>query len=506
MSLRTRLVATLVALSIPLIAGSSWLQGRLDARDHARWLIEFATARMLDGGREACEADPVRFPPLRTPRSRGGGPGLRPDGPGGPPRGERPGPGPGGRPDSGYRPGPNLGSDLGPGSGPGPEVELFAYDPEFRSANPRAPEFPASLEQSLRTGARSASELVKSDNRRHVRVAVRMDWETGPCAILLAWRPGPGPRVSPGQWVTVASVTLGLLAATFLAAGPLVARLRRLTEEVLAASESGYAHQVTATGNDELTDLAHAFNRAGEEVREQITTVESRERALREFVADTTHDVMTPMTVLHGHLDALRRTEGVDPAVLGDALEEVHYMASLVSNLAASAKLVAGARAPERNPVDLHALVERVVARHAPIAREKGIELNHGLCPEPLSTLGDVTLIQQAASNLVHNAVRYGRPGGHVAVLLERDGPGRFAIRVVDDGPGVAPEELESILARSGRSDEARSRHPEGQGLGLPIVQQVVTQHGFELELRTAPDGGLEAVIRGDLDEPSPAG
>ena len=84
-----------------------------------------------------------------------------------------------------------------------------------------------------------------------------------------------------------------------------------------------------------------------------------------------------PMTVLKGHLSALRNTEGgLDPEVLHDAMEEVQYITSLLQDLGASAKLEAGELAVEQGKVDMNAIMERVVARHSPIARQKGVEPN----------------------------------------------------------------------------------------------------------------------------------
>jgi signal transduction histidine kinase len=109
---------------------------------------------------------------------------------------------------------------------------------------------------------------------------------------------------------------------------------------------------------------------------------------------------------------------------------------------------------------------------------------------------GDVTLVEQALSNVVHNAVRYNKPGGHVAVILEAK-DGRFCVRAFDDGPGVPESELTRIAERSYRSDEARARHPDGLGLGLSIAKDVAERHGFELELKRSEAGGLEVEIRG---------
>lgn len=116
--------------------------------------------------------------------------------------------------------------------------------------------------------------------------------------------------------------------------------------------------------------------------------------------------------------------------------------------------------------------------------------------PSPVWIDGDVTLLEQAVSNLIHNAVRYVQPGGRVAVVLEERGP-QFVLRVLDDGPGIPPELEARVFERSIRSDAARSRHPSGMGLGLSIARFVAEQHGLELGLRRSEAGGAEVEVRG---------
>jgi signal transduction histidine kinase len=109
---------------------------------------------------------------------------------------------------------------------------------------------------------------------------------------------------------------------------------------------------------------------------------------------------------------------------------------------------------------------------------------------------GDVTLFEQALSNVVHNALRYNKQGGHAAVLLEEVGQ-EFTLRVVDDGPGASDEELARLTERSFRSEVARQRHPTGLGLGLSIAKDVSERHGFSCMLKKSEHGGLEVEFRG---------
>src|SRR4029079_19421331 len=107
----------------------------------------------------------------------------------------------------------------------------------------------------------------------------------------------------------------------------------------------------------------------------------------------------------------------------------------------------------------------------------------------------DLTLLEQAVSNLVYNAIRHNRPGGHAALILEGEDRGRFRLRVIDDGPGIPEEELAHLIARGFRGNDARTRVPGGQGLGLDIAHRVAKLHGFALAFRRSEYGGLEAEL-----------
>lgn len=488
MKLRARLAWTALAAALPVVAATAWMRARFEWKSAEQALVEFAVDRMENGGREACEEDPGSFPPGVGPRDRAGPPGMNP-------------PRPGMRPE---RPEPRQ-----PRGGPfRPANELWAYAPDFRSANPRAPPFPDELRSGFSGDSKIASARWRVAGADGIQVAVRMPWEGGPCAVVLARRPSLGPPGAVSDLLVGSLVLCAvLLGAVMLAAGPLVERVRRLTGQVRQSAATRYASGTDVGGSDEIAELARAYDAAATEARTSLESLESRERALRSFVENTTHDVMIPLTVLQGHLTVLRRKAEAgavaDREVVVDALQEAHYMASLIQNLAAAARLESGELGIERHFVDLNALVERVIARHAPIAKAREIHLEHAVPPEGLGLEGDVTLVEQAVSNLIHNAVRYVEPGGHVAVVLEGRGP-RFSLRVLDDGPGIPESMRQRVFERSFRADGARSRHPAGMGLGLSIAKDIADRHGFTLELRRSEAGGAELELSGPVAEEPP--
>jgi signal transduction histidine kinase len=489
MTLRRRLTLALVATAVPFIGGLVWWRAETEQRASERVLRELAQLRVEAIGRERCEAAPAELDRLAGSL-------------GSPPPGE---PGLGPRP-----PFLAFGTRLGPR--PGPMMRwrpmlLSAYDAAFQSRDAAAPTFPVGLRPRFEAGARFASALEQRDGERLHVFALRTGWSDGPCAFVVAR--GPVPRRLPREVDFIATASMlcvALLAAVWFAVGSVIRRVHALASDMRASAATHYRHLVAVEGHDEIADLARTFNAAGGELRAHLLTVETREEALRSFLANTTHDVMIPLTVLQGHLSLLRRQ--IDQCApdltqhVHAAAEEAAHIGALVHNLGAAAKLEAGEGIVRRDTVDLSALVERIVERHRPLAEPRGISIAFAVPPDsPVRVLGDLTLLEQAVGNIVANAVRYNNAAGHVAVSLETplDEPRRFRLRIVDDGPGVADAELARLGERHFRGQTGRARHQEGQGLGLHIARTVAERHDFALRFARPDGGGLEVQLVGPL-------
>ncbi|WP_437759544.1 ATP-binding protein [Sorangium sp. So ce1389] len=114
-------------------------------------------------------------------------------------------------------------------------------------------------------------------------------------------------------------------------------------------------------------------------------------------------------------------------------------------------------------------------------------------------------LTSKSNSNVACNAVRYNRSGGHVAVILEPTPSDRFSLRVLDDGPGIDPGALSRLVERGARADQARTRAPDGQGLGRHIAYRAAELHGFRLTSRPSEQGGIEVELTGERSGPRDA-
>jgi signal transduction histidine kinase len=477
MRLQARLAIATAAVLVPLVLGLTWLDARAKHRAASAQLVEVLQRSLaMPDARARCEADPVAFGgPLGPPRR--------------PPRDVRE------RPAHGHRPPPPR--------PPFPPAVMHVYDDAGRAAAAGGPALPAGLVARLGDGDSTAAGGLWPGSE--VRVLVRSPWRTGPCAYVLGvgtTAPGWRAAILPAsRWWLLPAVAV--IVVVLLAVWPVVRRLRRLTRAVERSAADGFASPIPVDGDDEVAELARAFAAAGGEVQAQLAAKDQRERALRDFLSNTTHDVMIPLTVLQAHLSTLRdgEREGkpIDHDALTSAMDEAHYIASLLHNLGAAARLDAGAPALHRARVPLDRLIERICARHRPIARQLEVALDVALPEPPLATEGDVTLLEQAVSNVVYNAIRHNQKGGHVALILEPLPGEQFRLRVLDDGPGIADAELARVRERGYRGDAARGRATAGQGLGLHIAHRVASVHDMTLTLGPSEFGGLQVDLVGPL-------
>ncbi len=380
---------------------------------------------------------------------------------------------------------------------------IFGYGADFRSANRHAPPLPSDVIGALRSGDDTASEDFWRNPRFGGVTAIRTPWPNTPCSVVAVYwpkRPGRGPRHFMADVALQAVVAFIVLVLTALvAAGPMVRRIRRLTQAIEEAGGPDYQVDAETDANDEIGELARAFNAAGDRVRETVDELEARDRALTEYIANTTHDLAIPLTVVQHRIRKLQRQleDDEDAAALAaSAMEEAHYIAALISNMGAAARLDRRGEELTIHRCNMGEIVERVAARHQPLAEQKGVELNWAVPPEAIEFDCDSTLVEQALSNLVQNAIQYNSAGGHVSVVLEPV-DGAFDLRVIDDGPGVPAEMVEHLTDRDFRVDEARTRRPGGQGFGLSIARRVCELHGWTLTLQNREEGGMEASIRG---------
>jgi signal transduction histidine kinase len=234
----------------------------------------------------------------------------------------------------------------------------------------------------------------------------------------------------------------------------------------------------------------HVSRRAMRPVRNAF----DRQRA---FIADASHELKTPLTLIKTNAELLQRGLA-DPEdskeITEDLLSEVDLMNAVLSDLLVLARLDAGKLAVSREPFELAKVLAKTAERFGTRAAAQGIRLKIE-APGELPALGDPEQTGQVLAVLLDNAMRFTPSGGCVTVVGHSD-DGRVEASVVDTGPGIAAEHLPHIFDRFYRVQTARTRASGGTGLGLTIARGLARAQGGELVADNVPSGGASFTLR----------
>ncbi|MCI5097597.1 MAG: ATP-binding protein [Rhodobacteraceae bacterium] len=226
-----------------------------------------------------------------------------------------------------------------------------------------------------------------------------------------------------------------------------------------------------------------------------ITDLEQAGQMRRDFVANVSHELRTPLTALMGFIETLRGAAREDPNARDRFLSimegEANRMNRLVGDLLSLNRVESEERVRPREEVDLKAQLESTLHSLQPVADGMETELVLAAPDDGVPITGDADQLRQVFTNLIENAIKYGRREGRVVVRLtcsDRDpavrGPAA-RIQVTDNGPGIDPLHLPRLTERFYRADSHRSRELGGTGLGLAIVKHIVNRHRGRLRVES---------------------
>jgi signal transduction histidine kinase len=331
-----------------------------------------------------------------------------------------------------------------------------------------------------------------------------------PGYLYIVLADAPAPAGLPLWQGAAGAVAVGLLCT--LLAGALV--LRRLTLPLHRVARRMAAFELDRAGTlpppatrhrgDEVAAIEQAFHRLDQRIAEQARARAAEAAAHREVMAGVAHDMRTPLTALHGHLEALGTAGAAQPALVKAALAQSDRVRRLTQQLFELATLQSTHELPHRERFRLDELVSDTVQTFDPGASGRRVAL---LAPaqQPVLLDGDLHLIERALGNLIDNALRHAAGHGPVRVSLHCEGP-QVQVRVADSGPGL-PAVLAERLQAGAPVREPPPRRPGGGvgGLGLAIAQRVAVLHGGSLRLLPAPGPGTLLALVLPLPAPGAA-
>lgn len=242
---------------------------------------------------------------------------------------------------------------------------------------------------------------------------------------------------------------------------------------------------------EELIPLAHT-------VQADRQLQADNEAMRREFTANVSHELKTPLTSISGYAELLetRMARPEDVPEFGRRIhKEAGRMISLVSDILQLSELDGQQRQNfEPTPVDLAALVRDTAANMTMNARKAYVTLQYTAPDTPLMVQGGRDLLAELAMNLTDNAIRYNRPGGHVQISCGT-ADGCPYLQVEDNGIGIPQDAQSRVFERFYRVDKSRSKATGGTGLGLAIVKHIAMLHGAKIDLRSTVGTGTTVRV-----------
>ena len=292
---------------------------------------------------------------------------------------------------------------------------------------------------------------------------------------------------------------IGLLFAVlagYLAASMHGRRIRRLERAAERIAGGRFDEPVVDRGNDELGDLANAFER-------MRVRLQKLDRARSEFIANASHELRTPLFSLGGFLE-LMAEEDVDEATRQEFLEtmreQVDRLAKLATDLLDLSRLDAGRLHVEHEPVDLGEVARIVAGEFSARAERRGQLIDVSVEGKPIAR-GDELRVQQVGRALLDNALTHG-PEGTRVTLRARVDRGHATFEVEDDGPGVPAEHAPHVFDRFYRGDGTVA---SGSGLGLAIARELAQMMGGDVLLESRPGRTVVRLVLGAAPTSVPA-
>jgi signal transduction histidine kinase len=277
-------------------------------------------------------------------------------------------------------------------------------------------------------------------------------------------------------WTAVTAVVIGVTITQFLAHG-MTSPLREMTAAARAMARGDYTRRVPSTSQDEVGELAAAFN-------QMAADLAAADRQRRELIANVSHELRTPITALRGLLENI--VDGVadtDPATMRTALTQTERLGRLVTELLDLSRLDAGVLRLDSAPIDIPDFLDDVVREATINAGGAGHDVRFVVSAPGVVVPGDRERLHQVFANLLDNAARHSPPGGTVTVRAERHGD-HLLLAVADEGDGIPPAERDRVFERFTRGERAVDG---GTGLGLAIARWVVQLHRGTIAVADPP-------------------
>ncbi len=290
---------------------------------------------------------------------------------------------------------------------------------------------------------------------------------------------------------------MGALIIALAISRVICAPLEKMSQSARRLAKGDYSAEFSTGGYREAEELGEALNYAAEELAKT-------DHLQKELVANISHDLRTPLTMIKGYSEVMRDIPGENnPENVQVIIDETERLTELVNDMLDLSKIRAGTRRPEREIFDITDTVRSVLLRYEKLTEKDNYKIEFEADENVLVT-ADRTMILQVVYNLVNNALNYTGEDKRVSIV-QSVWDNRVRISVIDTGSGIADEDIPYIWDRYYKVDKVHKRAKVGTGLGLSIVKEILSAHGaaFGVESRVGEGSNFwfELETFRDVDE-----
>ncbi len=331
-------------------------------------------------------------------------------------------------------------------------------------------------------------------------------------------------RLDDGNVVRLARSQAGVLTILISLVGPLVGiaaacgivcfvAARRESRAIIAPLREvdlDHPRRSYEAAYTEMVPMLERIESQRQELKRQMRVLADNDRMRREFTANVTHELKTPLTTISGYAELISSGMVADDDDLRDfggrIYREAGRLAALVNDILTLSNIEEAERSEHdvpdgsvsvlgsSEPIELARLIDSVCARLEQVAQESDVTIT--AAGDPTIIVGVPRLVDGLVYNLASNAIRYNRPAGTVTLSCGTDDAGCPFVRVADTGIGIAPEEQEKVFERFYRVDKSRSKARGGTGLGLAIVKHAAAFHHAAVDLQSELGTGTTVTVR----------
>lgn len=295
----------------------------------------------------------------------------------------------------------------------------------------------------------------------------------------------------------IVTVVIALTIAYYVSKS-ITSPIRRMQRAARLIARGDFDSRVRIKSQDELGQLAKSLNTMADALQKQIEDLKRMDTIRTDFVANVSHELKTPLTLIKGYIETLEDKalddEEKSRRFVGIIKEHANRLENIINDLLSLSELELSKDCLKKCEFDLKELIEETALGFGHSLDEKGATLTVNCRVEDCRMEGDRDKIEQVFVNLISNSIKYSKEGGRIDVSIGgRDD--RLEVIVEDNGIGIAREHIERVFERFYRVDKARSRQLGGTGLGLGIAKHIVLAHKGQIRIESTPEIGTKVFV-----------